>query len=325
MNIVCATDDNFVQHCAVTIVSILKNNPGRAVSIYLLTEGIKLKNEQLLQELVVNNGGELHLILVDAESLKDCPMPQLSNLEHISIATYYRLLIPKLLPGHIDKVIYFDCDIVVRHKLDELWNYPISNYATGAVYQIASRTCADAKRLKYPASYGYFNAGVLLINLDYWRANQISEKLFEFLNKEKETIIYHDQDALNGVLFDQCVQLPIKWNMLTIFFMKTTLSINDFDKGVVINDYNEYKKQILLVKDDPTVIHFVSKPKPWDALCDHPYQSEYFKYLSLTAWSGFNVPGLISTFLKNPKKMYIWLKDIVKEKIKGSEYLSLKS
>lgn len=323
MNIVCATDDNFAQHCAVTIVSILKNKSEQDIAIYLLTEGISNENEKILQELASKNGGILHIILVDAKALEGCPMPQLKNLEHISIATYYRLLIPKLLPVHIEKVIYLDCDIVVRHSLDKLWHYPIYDYAIGAVYQISARTSADAKRLKYPASFGYFNAGVLLINLDYWRKNQISEKLFEFLNNEKETIIFHDQDALNGVLYDRCLPLPIKWNMLTIFFMKRTLALNDIDGGLVINNYNEYKKQILLDINDPSVIHFVSKPKPWDAMCDHPYRREYFKYLNYTPWRDYKVPDMISTSIKKPKSLYIFLKNIVKEKILGSIYLSI--
>jgi lipopolysaccharide biosynthesis glycosyltransferase len=324
MNIVCATDNNFVQHCAATLVSILKNN-NQKVTIYLLTEGLTKNNEKILNYLVQNNGGELHVILVDAETLKNCPMPQLSNLGHISIATYYRLLIPKLLPENIDKVIYFDCDIIVRQALNELWNSSISNYAIGAVYQITNRSIEDSKRLNYPVSFGYFNAGVLLINLKYWRENQISEKLFEYLILNKDSIIYHDQDALNGVLYNQCLKLPIKWNMLTIFFMKNTLTINDVHEGEIINSYSEYKKQILIDSVNPAVIHFVSKPKPWDIMCDHPYSKEYFKYLKFTPWKGFKPPKLFNIFLRNPKKAYVWVKELGKKIIQGNPYLSIKS
>lgn len=324
MNIVCATDNNFVQHCAVTLVSILKNNP-KEVTIYLLTEGLSLSNEHIIKELVISNGGNIHIILVNSDALKDCPMPSLSDLDHISIATYYRLLISKLLPENIEKAIYFDCDIVVRHSLNELWNYSISEFAIGAVYQITDWNVAAIKRLGYPVSFGYFNAGVLLINLKYWRDNHISEKLFEYLNLNNEVIIYHDQDALNGVLYDKCFNLPCKWNMQTQFFTKNILTIIELNNGEIINNHKEYKNQILMDKDDPTVIHFVFKPKPWNAGCTHPYKNEYFNYLKYTSFYNFKVPNIWTMLFRKPKLVYYIVKELLKRIIKGNPYFTITS
>ena len=323
MNIVCATDNNFVQHCAVTLISILKNNPND-INIYILTEGLSEDNESKLNQLVTNNGGQIHIILVNGEVLKECPMPNMSVLDHISVATYYRLLVSKLLPENIDKVIYFDCDIVVRHNLDDLWNYSVSGNAIAAVYQISKSNIDAANRLGYPISYGYFNAGVLLINLKYWRDHNISERLFEFLNLKKEKIIYHDQDVLNGVLYDKCQRLPIKWNMLTYFFIKKIMNINDVINGEIINSYADYKNQILNEKDDPSVIHFVYKPKPWDAGCDHPYKNIYFQYLRYTPWKEFKAPRIFLTFLKHPQVFYMWFKEKIKGIFMENPYFTIK-
>jgi len=322
MNIVCATDNNFVQHCAVTLVSILKNN-SNDVNIYLLTEGLLKSNESILNELVTSNGGKIKIIKVDSETLKDCPMPPLSELNHISIATYYRLLISKLLPGNIEKAIYFDCDIIVRHNLDALWNYDISKYAIGAVYQIADWNIDAIKRLGYPVSFGYFNAGVLLINLKYWRDNHISEKLFKYLHLKNEAIVYHDQDVLNGLLHDKCLRLPCKWNMLTGLFRKDILKINDVDEGKVINYYSDYKNQLLTEKDNPAVIHFVYKPKPWDAGCTHPYQYEYYNYILYTPWHNFKIPKIWSMVFKSPKKVYSIYREKTKRLLKGNPYFEI--
>lgn len=322
MNIVCASDNKFVQHCAVTLVSILKNNPF-GVIIYLLTEGLTSKNELLLDELVSSNGGEIHFILVDAAALKNCPMPPMSELNHISIATYYRLLISKLLPDHIDKVIYFDCDIVVRHSLNDLWNSNITDYAVGAVYQIADWNVEAAKRLGYPVSFGYFNAGVLLINLEYWRAHNISEKLFKYLDEKKDEIVYHDQDALNGLLYDKCKSLPCKWNMLTGFFRKNILIINDVNNGIVINNYSDYKNQLLTEKDNPAVIHFVSKPKPWDVGCTHPYKYEYYNYIKYSPWHNFKIPKTWPMLFKSPETIYSIYREKTKRLLKGDPYFKI--
>ena len=322
MNIVCATDNNFVQHCAVTLVSILKNN-SNDVNIFLLTEGLLKSNESILNELVKSNGGKIKIIKVDSEALKDCPMPPLSELNHISIATYYRLLISKLLPGNIEKAIYFDCDIVVRQCLDELWNYDISDFAIGAVYQIADWNIDAIKRLGYPVSFGYFNAGVLLINLEYWRDNHIPERLFKYLNLKNEAIVYHDQDALNGFLHDQCLRLPCKWNMLTGFFRKEILTINDSNDGKVINNHSDYKNQLLTENDDPAVIHFVAKPKPWDAGCTHPYKNEYFNYIQYTPWHNFKIPKIWPMVFKSPKKVYSIYREKTKRLLKGNPYFEI--
>lgn len=323
MNIVCATDNNFVQHCAVTLVSLLKNTSHK-VSVYLLTEGLTPNNEAILKELVSTNEGELFIITVDSEALKNCPMPDFSFLDHISIATYYRLLIPNLLPEDIEKVIYLDCDIVVRHDLKELWSCSISDYAIAAVYQISDQTVGATKRLGYPSKYGYFNAGVLLINLKYWREFNVTDSLLNFLEVNKSSIVFHDQDALNGVLYDKCLRLSIKWNMQNIFLKRIGLTINDVDDKKTINNYEEYKKEIFIHKDNPAIIHYVSKPKPWEALCDHPLKREYYKYLKFTPWKKFKAPHLLGFFINNPFKMYLWLKEVAKKIIYGSPYLKIK-
>lgn len=322
MNVVCSTDNNFVQHCAVTIVSILKNNPVD-VNIYVLTEGLLEENESILTDLVTGNGGKIQIIKVQIEALKHCPMPAISELSHISIATYYRLLIPALLPNNVDKAIYFDSDIIVRDSVKELWSYDLSGFALGAVYQITTWNVAAIRRLGYPISYGYFNAGVLLVNLKYWRENNIVNRLFEYLNKKSEAIIYHDQDVLNGLLHAYCLRLPCKWNMLTGFFKKNILEINDVDDGEVINSYNDYKEQLLTDKDQPSVIHFVFKPKPWDVGCTHPYKNDYFRYIQYTPWHNYKAPKIWYTLFKSPKTIYPIFREKIKRVIKGSPYFEI--
>ena len=303
MNILCATDDKFAQHCAAMLISVLKNNPAN-ISIYILTESLSNYNEAKLKLTVTENGGNIHIVTVNPEILKDCPMPSDPQLSHISKATYYRLWLSKLLPNSVEKIIYLDCDIVVRHSLIDLWETPLNNLALGAVYHIGSSNINEIKRLGYPVKYGYFNAGVLLINLRYWRDNNIPEKLIEFLFIHKDTIHFHDQDVLNGVLFDKCIMLPCKWNMLNAFFLKSTLRINDINEEIIINDYSEYKKQILINKDDPVVIHFASTPKPWNIGCRHPYKNEYYHYLQYTPWYEFKVPKIRYLTLRDFKSLY---------------------
>ena len=73
INIVLATDDNFVQHCSVAIASVLANNKG--VSFYIFTEGLRPENENKLKELANKMGGELMICLMDSKVVSQFPMP----------------------------------------------------------------------------------------------------------------------------------------------------------------------------------------------------------------------------------------------------------
>jgi len=223
----------------------------------------------------------LHYITVDSSIIAKFPMPNGKLLKHISAATYYRLLIPELLPSTVQKVIYLDCDIIVRKSLHELWDTDISNFALGAVHQIVDEII-HAQRLSYPLKFGYFNAGVLLINVDYWRKHNIQNKLISYLINNYKTIIYHDQDALNAILFDKTLLLPCKWNMLNFFFMKAVFKAVGKINNQIITEYAEYKNMLIKDRVDPAVIHYVSKPKPWQQYCIHPYAKVYFQYARAT-------------------------------------------
>ena len=41
-------------------------------------------------------------------------LPFGGKFSHISLATYYRLMLPEVLPVTLDKILYLDCDIIVN-------------------------------------------------------------------------------------------------------------------------------------------------------------------------------------------------------------------
>lgn len=273
INIVLATDDNFVQHCSVVIASVLANN--NEVSFYLFTEGLKPDNEKILKDLAKQYGGELHVCLMDSNIVSQFPMPSYMS-SHISIATYYRLFVERALPSNIDKVIYMDCDMVVRGSLTPLWETDMTDKAIGAVYQFNEWALNNQsyERLGFDSSYGYFNAGLLLINLKYWREHDVTSQLMAFIKDNYAQIHSHDQDVLNAVLHQYVQPLSYTWNCLPSFFEK---------KRYTYPGFVDYSKNIV----DPVVIHYVSKPKPWQYECKHPYKDEYYKYLDQTHFKGW--------------------------------------
>jgi len=281
MNIVLASDNNFVQHCAVTMISVLNNNHG--VHFYLLTEGLSEDNCSLLNDLVVNNGGRLDILIVTSDILKRVPMPQGIGFSHISVATYYRLFVASILPNTIDKIIYLDCDIVVRGDLSELDSLDMHGKPLAAVFQDDPLLLQgdEEVRLGIGRNQGYFNAGVLVINLSYWRNNNIERVLLDFIENNYSNIKFHDQDTLNAVLGPDTICLNCKWNMLSIFLSKALYAFTS-ERCVL------YRQQIVDgAGKNPSVVHFVSRPKPWEWTCSHPYKRDYYYYLDKTPFTGW--------------------------------------
>lgn len=278
MNIVCATDDNFVQHCSIMLVSLLSNNQN--VSIYILTEGLSETNTRILEMEVAQYGGDIHFLIVDSAVVERFPMPSIGGLSHISRATYYRLLMSELLPTTIDKVIYLDCDIIVNGSIQELWDIDIENYAIAASKQVGYGF--EAERLGYPIEYGYFNAGVNVVNLKYWRENNVRNSLLSYIINNSSIIKYHDQDTLNAVLYDKCLHIMPQWNMTSLTFSLFLSSRGDRRNGVILNTYDKEKINIKQHVKDPIVVHYVSRPKPWNNGCVHPLYSLYYRYARKT-------------------------------------------
>ena len=278
MTIVCATDDNFVQHCCVMLVSLLSNNSD--VTIYVLTEGLQPENEQVIKDEVAAKGGIVYFRNVDPAIIDRFPMPAGVELAHISRATYYRLLIADLLPREVEKVLYLDCDIVVNGAIAELWRTPMDNYALAAIPQVGFGN--EAVRLGYPIAYGYFNAGVTLMNLRYFREQDVTRRLMEYIASHYHDIKYHDQDTLNAVLYKETLHLMPQWNMTSNIYAPGYRGLADWQDGHVVNDYSTQKANALRHKRHPIVLHFVSKPKPWNHGCTHPLAMLYYRYARLT-------------------------------------------
>ena len=270
INICFASDNNYIQHCAAAISSILVNNKlQRKYSFHILDGRITPKNKEKL--LSLRNLCDFDMQFYDMSKIDCSELPL--NREYISIVTYYRLFLLDILPQNLDKIIYLDCDLVVEKDLAELWEEDIDNYIAGVVEDEGSIT--QSERLKLPMENNYFNAGVIVFNLKKLREFGYKEKCFEYYRKNKDIIILQDQDILNGVFNGLCKYLPLKWNVNGRMFRE-----NELEHHYTLNDEN-------LAKKEAGIIHFTDYVKPWQVQCKHAKRNEYFKYLKLTPWKNY--------------------------------------
>ena len=201
MNICFATDDNYVKTTAIAIMSVLLTNKDEEISFYILSQSLTEENKEILKSTVLRYSSKSHIqFCILTSSIIDKFSSTIKKENHVSLATYIRLFIPILLPNNVQKILYLDGDIICTDSLRPLYETDLKDCSLVAAHD--ERTCDSEsfQRLKYPMENGYFGAGVLLINVDYWRKNNIQQKTLDFVFKNKEICVWHDQDALNKIL-----------------------------------------------------------------------------------------------------------------------------
>jgi lipopolysaccharide biosynthesis glycosyltransferase len=192
---------------------------------------------------------------------------------HITRAAYLKVFIPELLPREIEKVIYLDCDVIVEEDLSDLWNIDISGYHLGAVLDT---TLTDRLSvLVGEAGMPYFNSGVMLLNLRKWREDDTVRVILKFINENHEKLLYHDQDALNAILYKKWLHIDAKWNVQTPMFFRQV-------KNESTNDIS-----LRYALEKPHIIHYSGRGKPWRYITTHPLRTNYYRYLKLTPWREF--------------------------------------
>lgn len=269
INIVLNTDSQYVVHCCTMLSSLFENNINSKFNIHVISGGLTGPCISDIKNLVEEKYNQkLYLYIIDSEELYYFPKYKNS---HISEAANYRLFVDKILPPYIDKVLYLDCDLIVNNSLEPLWSIDISDCPIAAVEDMWSGKDDNYIRLGYDKKYGYFNSGVLLVNLKWWRENNICNKFVEYL-KCHDKLKFVDQDILNGMFYNSRKLIPFKWNVQDGLLRRKP--------KVRKSSMPKLQNQIIC----PAIIHYTGSRKPWNYDCINPYKERYFKYLDMTKW-----------------------------------------
>ena len=166
-------------------------------------------------------------------------------------AASLRLLLPELLPD-LDRVLYLDCDIIVRQDLAKLWSETdLGDNYLGAVYEAAIEGQAERFRALGCDPAKYFNSGFLLMNLEQMRKEKVSERLLEACRVPY--LEFPDQDALNQVCQGRVLPLSPLYNSIRTFFIPKYKP--DFVR--------QYSEELWHQVQHGGTIHYTGG-KPWD-------------------------------------------------------------
>lgn len=250
--VVYATDDNYVRYTATSIESALRSR--RSDCLYdfyiLIPDELSEQGKNTLQT-IVNRFSLSHITFVEMHgSFSDANIA----IDHITVPTYYRLLIPQIL-ANIEKCIYLDGDTIVCGDLADLYCHDLNNnYLSGVP---AFGYCRDMQqeclRLGISDFDVYINAGVLLMNLQLMRKDRLVDTFISLLDRDYSS---QDQDILNVACHGKISILPYKYNVMVDHI---NLDRNYLAQFIDLNFFDDAIRT-------PTVIHYASKRKPWNDL-----------------------------------------------------------
>lgn len=247
--IVLGADSGYRDKVETTIKSVCAHN--RNVKFYIFNDDMPSEWFQLMTKRLEPLSSEIVNVKISSHSLKNYHLP----LPHLSYAAFFRYFIPQFVEEN--RAIYLDSDVIVRGSLDALFSEDLGDFPMAAVEDDLT---SDS-----------FNSGVMLIDVDAWRAEGVTEQLFELTNQFHESS-FGDQGILNILFQKRWKKLPQKYNFMV-------------GMDTVARNYQivSWYQDSLVVEKETKIIHYTGE-KPWYGINLNRFRNEWWFYYGLE-WS----------------------------------------
>lgn len=155
---------------------------------------------------------------------------------YVTSHAYQRIFIGSMLPEY-DLAIYIDPDTLILRDVE-----PLIEYRSQHRFLAVVETVNSGRTVFNNDDFTYFNSGVFVADLNFWRSEGIEEKLVSWIRNNPNSV-YAEQDSLNAVLSEYLGPLPFHFN---------------FFEWIVENN-----RLMGMEYDNPMIVHFVGHEKPW--------------------------------------------------------------
>lgn len=263
VQIVAAANDLYVPYLSVVIQSIINNSTdSHKYKVTVMHTDITAKHRDMLKKMAHKKDNFDIAFINVMQEMKNYMNLFISN--HIKIETYFRLLLPKIMPD-VNKVLYMDCDVIANSDVAELYNTDISDYFLAGTRDADSAANYNSNSdyseyidnvLGLSNPYDYLQAGIIVMNLDKFRKLCGTKKLLDIAMSRNWR--FHDQDVLNYCCKDKIKFVDYAWNF-----------VYDYDEGfrrstnVIVNAPHYIMSDYMRAKKSPKIIHFSWTNKPW--------------------------------------------------------------
>ena len=300
-----ATDDNYIMQVGVSLLSLLENNKEFSeINIFILDDNISAQNKKLLKKLCQLYKREIIFIDV-SEKLKKIADIGAKEWFNGSFSTYARIYIADLIPKEIKKILYLDGDTIIDKSISNLWKIDLKDYALAGVLEAGNTKLKKAIGLKIKDNY--FNAGVLMIDLENYRKYELKNKIIKHLQTIRTQYPYVDQDLININCQEYIKKISPIYNSTANYFI---WNLKHFQKMFGFNKNNFYSlKELDDAKNNPVIIHYAGYllGRPWESNNIHPFNQNFNHYLysQVSPWNSYNkIKSKINLCTKTQRFLY---------------------
>jgi lipopolysaccharide biosynthesis glycosyltransferase len=303
LHVACAAEGEYVIHSAAMLHSMLACHPPGSVAIhYLHGPELAEQTRDRLRDMVERSRGEVRFWEIPDRWVAGLPTKGFTRK-----ATWYRTFLPDLLPD-VSRVLYLDADVLVLESVAPLWEVDMASKLVAAVTNVLEPQAIDRpKALGIAHSQGYFNAGVMVLNLDLMRREESSRAVCEYARAHADELAWRDQDAFNVVLGAGRVPLHPRWNCMNALLI--------FPWSVDVLG----REAVAEALESPAIRHFEGPGpyKPWHYMCRREWRDLYRRHRQETPWPRVRLQG------RNPRNMWRRLRGRVKGT--GGEFIDAPS
>ncbi len=256
--IASAVDQFYVLPLAVMLESLKQHlRPSLHPELYLIHAGIPQSSLAVISSII-----ETHPIMLSEAQLNAAPRdPRFPREAAVP------LLLPEILPDGLERILFLDADMLVLGDVANLWETSIDQHTVAAVADSAVPLCSASRGVKgwramgIPRDAPYFNGGVLMIHIGRWRERGVTRRAHQYLETTREPIDFLHQEALNAVLWDDWKRLDPCWNLLAS------------------RAGRPYDRTASKAWQQPGIVHFAGRMKPWRAPIGGPFSAPYQEVL----------------------------------------------
>jgi lipopolysaccharide biosynthesis glycosyltransferase len=264
--VACGADARYACPLAVLLRSVTARLPGsRRVEFHVIDGGLGTELRAKVAASVDRTRAVIHWWTPRRAGFYGLPL-----WGRMTIATYDKLEVPALLPEGLSKVLWLDADVMALASVADLWDRELGgNLALAVPDALVPRVgspfgVAAHRELGLDPMTPYFNAGVMLMNLEGWRREDVARRALEYLRGRAAQVFFWDQEALNAVLAGCCGMLEPRWN---------------------------WSPSLGRAESSPALVHFTGNLKPWVCASRTPWHARYYEELDGTAWRGWRPAG----------------------------------
>lgn len=278
IDLLFSADAGYFQHIAVAATSVSATSRHPHIHVHLMTcDRDPAAEARLARSLAACRNLTLHV-----HHVADDRLDAVFVDSYLTKETYLRFFAGDVLPPEVSRVVYLDGDLVVMDDIAELYATDLHGKVIAGAPELDWWGGGDRlARLGIVGGHRYFNAGVLVIDLDRWRREGVRDKLFAYALARGSDLECHDQDVLNAVLQHEAVALDRRWNVETLWY-------SGWVRRTFPRDFAELRPALAR----PGIVHYSTVEKPWKFRAWTRRRGIYFHHLAKTAWRGETPRGL---------------------------------